>query len=389
MNVTELKMRRDSVLRVANALCDVATKEGREFSDLERKTVADALEEARKLNAEIAKAEGDTELRQQMIDMGKGLEGGQHKARPLGLWSKSFAQKVFGGEPTFGRKAGLPPSGSTVLPSLSEFFPPPENDVVTSLLQVIPKEQSGPTFEFLRETLRIHAASPVAPGEVKPSSTYELERLDGACRTIAHISSPMKRQDLTDFGLLARYIDGALREGLTLEVEYQVLLGDGTGQNLLGVASTPGVLGQAWNVDILTTARNAVTTLELQAIAPTAWVLNPSDWETVELAADLVGQFQLSIPGRVPPVQRGPRMLWGTPVVLSTQQTQGVGVLGDWRFSTLVEAGGVVVDWTEAVAEGGVTDFMKNQTRFRAETRVGFYLTRPSAFVLVDLTAGS
>lgn len=139
---------------------------------------------------------------------------------------------------------------------------------------------------------------------------------------------------------------------------------------------------QVWDAGgILTTTRKAVTKLEVANLPATGWALHPTDWEVNELAA--AAQYA-SNPGQPTPVDRMARRLWGLPVVVSTGITAGIGVLGDFTGSArLYVTEDARVDWSENVSD----DFSRNLMRFRCEARVGFGVTRPLAFVNVDLTA--
>jgi len=69
----------------------------------------------------------------------------------------------------------------------------------------------------------------------------------------------------------------------------------------------------------------------------------------------------------------------------------GQALLGDWQFANFLEMEGVRVEWSEAVYDSGAgaSDFERNLVRFRCEGRFGFYVGRPAAWAVVDLTPGS
>ncbi len=367
--------------------------EGRGLEPDEVLLADDAFESLKKAKAKLDAAEGDAELRRQIEEMGKGLERGQSKALEMGPWAKSFQAQVFGGASAFGTKQAIPPSGAATLPPLGTLVEP-VGDRVKSLIQLFPRIErvASNTYEYLQETARVHAAAPVAPGAKKPASDYTLERRTDSMRTIAHVANPAKRQDVADFGLLGKYLDGALREGLVLCVEDEIINGDGSGQHFTGFLHVPGVWGVPFNTSVLQTTRDAVTTLESVPVWPTGWVFSPVDWANLEMTVTGTGgDFVLQVPGNVPPVDRAARRLWGLPVALSTQMPVGQALLGDWAFACFLEMEGVRVEWSEAVYDSGAgaSDFERNLVRFRCEGRYGFYVGRPAAFALVDLTLGS
>ena len=134
---------------------------------------------------------------------------------------------------------------------------------------------------------------------------------------------------------------------------------------------------QAWNADILTTSRQAITNLLINGRSrPTAWVINPEDWETIELTQDGDNRYYYN-----GPLSQGPTVLWGVPVVQSQTQVQGTAILGDWRKAVM---------WNRQQATVTATDshedfFIRNMIAILAELRAAFALIRPAAFVIVDM----
>jgi HK97 family phage major capsid protein len=247
--------------------------------------------------------------------------------------------------------------------------------------------------EFVRQTVQASQAAPVAEanvtnytgatGEVegaKPEATVAFEKVQLPVKTIA-VWLPATKRGLSDAGQLRGLIDQELRDDIQEELEDQVITGDGIGENLTGVLNTAGVLTQAWDTDILRTARRAITTLRVTGRSrPTAWALHPNDWETIDLTQDAQNRYYFG-----GPLAMGTRTLWGVPVVECEGVTEGVGILGDWRKAVL---------WNRERSTIQVSDshedfFVRNMVAILAEMRAAFGLIRPSAFVEVDLTAGS
>ncbi len=185
-----------------------------------------------------------------------------------------------------------------------------------------------------------------------------------------------------------------MRLGLELALEGEILNGDGTGEHMTRVASVSGSQAQAFDTDILVTARKAVTKLEkVGHLAGAGWLMHPDDWETFELLQGSESRFYYGGPDNA--VDPASRRLWGAPVVTSLSQTVGVTHLVDWQAAThlhVLEDG--VLDWLEnmydkdALGSGvSASDFERNVIRFRFEGRFGLETLRPSAIVEVDLTA--
>jgi HK97 family phage major capsid protein len=90
------------------------------------------------------------------------------------------------------------------------------------------------TIEYVKETGFQNMAAMVAEGAAKPQSDLMFDLVTTTVKTLAHWVRASK-QVLADIPLLQSYIDGRLRYGLQYVEEAQILAGDGTGQNLLGL----------------------------------------------------------------------------------------------------------------------------------------------------------
>jgi HK97 family phage major capsid protein len=251
-------------------------------------------------------------------------------------------------------------------------------------------------FSYLRETERTQNARPVSIGEKKPESVYTLERIDDRIRTIAHLSEPIARNWLMDAPMLRSYVDQNLRAGVILELEDQVLQGTDTGEDLPGILNASGILQQAFDTDILVTARKAISFLETRPVMPTGWFMHPDLWESFELLKDDQGRYYWNGPSSIP-INASQRRLWGLPVALTLGMPTDRALVGDWRTAVnLLEREDVRIDWTEAFAisnpgydEDGATGFQTNQVQFRGEGRWGLEINRPSAVCEVILEQGS
>jgi len=391
----QLKSELVACLTAARDICARVENAGRGFHPEERIEVNRLKAKAEVLKRRMV----DDDLMNQVVALGgDGMahESKAHVAR--GSWAKAFEETL---DRRYGQKE-LVPTGTVTVPALSGTLAPLGDGRVESILQLIPQSPLGGTdsFAFLRETVRNHQAAPVAKGAKKPTSTYSVEKVEDRVRTIAHLSEPIPRQYLSDVPLLGQYVNGALREGFLLEYEYQVIEGPGSGENLTGMLATSGILTQAFDSDLLTTTRRAITSLERLSIPPGGFVFHPADWETFELLSSAEGRFLMGDArdgGRVIPVDRAKRRLWGLPVALSLGMPEGTGVLADFVGSTRRwEREGVRVDWSEsaynpptAYDEDGSSDFERNLVRFRCEGRVGFAVLRPAGVVAIELESGS
>lgn len=420
MDIEQLKVQMQQHLSATKAIAQKVEDEGRNFTSEERQKVEAHLAEIKLLQKQIDAAdpeakrrkerERDEAVAKQLDEMFGGLTGhstpdGKYilswrgakgrNIRNSGPWGEQFIK----GLGHYGRKELFPPSGSVTVGRLSSTIGTldDDSDRPVTILQLFPVNGlSGDSFSYLRETTRQHAAAPVAIGERKPESIYGLERVDDRPKTIAHLSEPIPRQHLMDAPLLQDYLDSVLRAGLQIELENQILNGNGEGENLTGILNTANVNAQPFDTDILTTTRKAITALERLPVRPSAWAMNPVDWETFELLQDGENRYYWGAP-QASPVSTSQRRLWSLPVVLSLGVPEGTAILADWMTAvSLMEREQAVVTWSEAFQmptttydENPGTGFQHNMVQFRAENRYGLAVHRPRAIIEVDLTEGS
>ena len=280
--------------------------------------------------------------------------------------------------------------GSSAGPLTTQFrnptiFRDPNRQVlIRDLLTTIPVTDSA--VEVMRELVFTNNAAPQA-GELankgKSDITYSQETY--VVQTMAHhvIAS---RQILADVPRLQAEIDNRLMYGLDLLSDSQLLLGDGTGNNLKGLLVDSAVpdlgasaaeAGTIW-VDFI---RKAVTTLQLANYSATAVVVSPADWEILETSKGTDGHY---IWATVP--QGGEARMWRIPVVVSNGMPEGTFLMGDFAM------GATIYDRqqkTVYTADQHADLFIQNGIAILAEERLAFAIERPNAFVKGTLTAAA
>lgn len=416
-----------SALTVARDVCELAEKENRDFTTEERAKVAEHLEGAKLIKARVKEMKGDVDMRAAIESLGEDISlASDGSGQPAGKGkSKKSLGELFTGNPAwqaylksiapnghiaesrkgissppismkslgvFGRKTlitglGDTSAGAFVDTDLTGIYEPLGRYALNMRDLVNVRQTTGDTVEFVRQLTQSNAAAPVAEatataGEsgIKPESGMTFERVQETVKTIA-VWVPATKRALSDAAQLRGLIDQELREDLGEELENQMLNGNGVGENFTGLASTDGTLVQPFVSDILVTTRKAITNLLVNGKqVPTAWLLNPVDWETIELLKDDEGRFRWG-----GPLMRGQQTLWGVPVAQSFFQPQGTAWLGNWAKAVL---------WDREEANISVSDshdnfFIRNMVAILAELRAAFGVIRPSAFVEVDLEAGS
>src|SRR5690606_39836012 len=143
-----------------------------------------------------------------------------------------------------------------------------------------------------------------AAGGLKPESGLAVQRVSTPVRTIAHWI-PVTKRALSDAAQMMTLIDSFLEYGLEEELEDQMIAGDGTGENFEGLANVSGVQTQAWDatgtgedMQRLRTLRKAKTKVfTVGRSNPNAYLLHPSDVESIDLSVNGNADFYFGGPG--------------------------------------------------------------------------------------------
>ncbi len=216
---------------------------------------------------------------------------------------------------------------------------------------------------------------------LKPQSSMALEKVTTSVKTIAHWI-PVTRRALSDAPQIETLIDNFLRIGLELSLESEIITGNGTGEHFLGLDNTPNITLQPFDTNMLVTTRKALTKARVigRAQRVTAFVLNPYDWETIDLTQDAEDRFYFG-----GPMVLGQKRLWGQPVVESEAVYQGTFYTGDLKQAILWDRESATVRMSDGVEDY----FVRNLVAILAELRAAFGVFRPPAIVRGDLQAGA
>lgn len=222
--------------------------------------------------------------------------------------------------------------------------------------------------------------STVVTGGYKPEGSWAFERRTATVKTIAEWVPATKRA-LSDAAQLEGLINDELRADIAETEENQVLSGSGSGEDLTGIFNTSGIQSQAFDTDIFTTVRRAITKARVVGrVVPTAVALNPEQVETIDLAREGAGTGRFLGAG---PFAVGPRTLWGLPIVESEAIPAGRGLVGDFSKAVLWDREETTVTMTDSHDDF----FIRNMVAVLAEERVAFGVVRPAAFVDTDVAA--
>lgn len=237
------------------------------------------------------------------------------------------------------------------------------------------------------------AAPPTAPGTAgalvnapgggyKPEGSMTFERVTASVKTIAEWI-PATKRGLADARQLRGLIDDELRADLAEEEEDQILNGNGSGENFTGILNTSGIQAQAYSATVSGLDPLLETTLKAKTKVRTGgrsvasgYIFNPEDWEKIQLARLAKNPNNEALAGAIP-------TLHGLPVVESEAIPAGTGLTGDYRKAVIWDREQASITATDSHADF----FIRNLVAILGEQREAFGVTRPSAFVEIDLTA--
>ena len=180
---------------------------------------------------------------------------------------------------------------------------------------------------------------------------------------------------LADFPAFSEYLDVELTRQITDAENWQLLNGDGTGDNVLGLLNVTGTLSRAKQsgdtaLDVLeqgiTDLRNGPNFCE-----PDAIIINPSTWSAIRRTKNTLGNYVLGDPG-----QTTVSDVWGVPVLQTTQITPGVVVMGNLELATQAFVREGV---TLAMTNSSDNDFTNGKVKIRSTERLTLGVARPTA----------
>lgn len=242
---------------------------------------------------------------------------------------------------------------------------------VTDLIPSFPINQ--PSFVYMEETTRTHAAVEKAEGAAAAESTFVWTERTSVVRKIFD-SIPVTDEQLEDELQIQSLLDQRLQFGVRQRLDLQILVGDGVAPNLEGINNVTGIQTQALGTDDRITAfSKALTLIRFTGRAtPSGAVFHPNDWQAYMLLKNANGDFLFGNPFS----GAGPTSLLGVPIAVSDAQTENTGLIGDFaNFSRLDDRRGVMVQ----IGFVG-TQFTEGKVTMRADLRTAFTVTRPAAF---------
>ncbi len=364
----ELKQKTDEALGKMGELSELATKLQTRVGDLEQK-----LDRTDETAHDVPKSIGQLVVES---DAYKSMDSAARKSIRVQMDRKAITSFT----PTVG--AGASATTSLVVGDRVAGIIAPPNRQMTIRNLVAPGSTSSNSVEYVVETGFTNSAAPVRedPTQAKPQSNLTFNLKTAPVRTIAHIFKA-SRQILDDAQGLASYIDARARYGLQYAEELQLLAGNGSGQNILGILPQATAYSAPFSPTLETPIdrlRLAILQAALAEYPVTGIVLHPTDWTRVELTKDGEGRYIIAQPqGTTQPT------LWNLPVV----STQAIGVdtflVGAFAMAAQVfDRQNIEV----LISTENEDDFVKNMVTIRAEERLALAVYRPEAFITGSVT---
>lgn len=216
------------------------------------------------------------------------------------------------------------------------------------------------------------AAAATGEGSAKPEATIPFVSNDYNVRKIA-VFLPISDEMLSDAPQVQSYLNQRLSLYVQNKEEVDLLRGDGTGVNLLGLLNA-GIqtFNAASTADELYAIRQMITKARTSFLEPTFVMCHPNQSEHIDLQRDTTGQYLRN------PFTGGAATVWGIPLITTQNIGAGTVLVGSRLGATIYRNGGLSV-----TASNSHSDFFQRDlVAVRAEVREALAVLRPSAFVM-------
>jgi len=252
------------------------------------------------------------------------------------------------------------------------------------IADLIPQGATTSTLiRYLVETAVTNAAAATAEGGAYPESAITFDKVDETLHKIDTIL-PISDEMLEDWLQTQSYVNARLQLFINLKEQSQLLSGDGTGANLLGLLNRTGLataIPKAGNGGSIPASDNSmdaiyrqITQLRITSfMEPDATVVDPIAWQNILLAKNGQGFYYANGPF----VSEADSMLWGKKVVHTPAITAGTALVGAFaQASQIFRKGGITVEASNSHND----NFAKGIVSIRAEKRLALAVYRPGAF---------
>lgn len=240
-------------------------------------------------------------------------------------------------------------------------------------------------IEYTKEGSVTDGSKIVAEGEKLGETTVTNPTLHTANCVNIGAYTVVTHQLLTNESALAAFIETKMQYKLKLNIENQLVNGNGTSTQLGGLLhegnftdKTTAVQGKLpkSGATLLDFALLLKTEFEKQYIVPERLLLNPDDWTQLALLKDAYGHYILGGPQLL-----ATKNLWGLPVMTTPFVAAGKYILGNFTLGATIydrEA----LDFRISDSDG--ENFKSMLYTFRVNRRLGFAVENPLAIFAGD-----
>lgn len=213
----------------------------------------------------------------------------------------------------------------------------------------------------------VNIAAEVAEGGTKPKAGITPALVTENMATIAAYVQFTRQVD-ADAPFLRGLLDGRLRYALKRRKDQQIISGNGTGANMLGLANRPDIslLAPGAPQKRAVTIRKAITAMELTDAVPELVVLNPVDAELFDLTNEATAGLHAT-PDFAGP---GARTAWGLTKIHSNGVAAGTALLIDPLSLLILDR----MQPTAYMTDSHSTNFVENILTLLLELRAGLAL---------------
>lgn len=270
--------------------------------------------------------------------------------------------------------------GAKDIVGLSQVMPAPLNQVGVGprlpfgVRSLCPQGRTtAGAVEYFRETSFTNNAGPVVEGQKKPQSDKTFDPITAVIRTIAHYFK-VSQQTWDDLPFLASLIESNGIYGVQIREDAQLLNGTGVAPQMEGfnknaVVAPAGAVGSS----LVDAVGLAFFDLAAKGYLPDGTVVNPLDWGVVALSKNSQGSYIYANPMDYSGVAR----LWGTKLVMSSNQVAGTFLVGAFQGNCqIVDRDDVNVQ----ISNQNEDDFVKNMYTVLIEERMVLAIFQNAAF---------
>jgi HK97 family phage major capsid protein len=253
---------------------------------------------------------------------------------------------------------------------------------VIDLIPVVPTDQSS--YVFMRQTTRTNSAAEAAESVEGTlvslaESAFVYTEVSETIRKIGHFV-PVTDEQIEDKPGMVSILNDDMRLGVRQRLSSQCLNGDGTAPNVEGILDA----GRTGVTDVVTTGQFVADAIDLliENVATQGFtnadaiVMHNSDWHGYRRATTADGVYIAGAPSS----NLAP-MMWGLPVVLTTEIASGTAVAGNFsEFSRLPVKRGIQVE----ISSEHASYFIQSVQAVKATIRATLAIRREEAFAKTD-----